>query len=286
MAELVVRMGEIAATQHVGDVLVGLGLGSCIGLVLIEDRGPVAAMAHVVLPESNGTVVVPGKFADTAVPQLHPRGDLDRGHPLAALRRARRRRADVRDGRPARHRQPQRARGARGARTPRGSPCAPPSPAGAPAARCASTSRPARSRARRRGARRSRSRPGAGSRRWRGRHERRPLERSGRRARRGRRSRATDRGASRRPSAAPGACATSTSRVRASSPQDQQRRLERAHESFCRTAGQRLSTELLTPDRARGPGPRPAHVVDRDQPDPAAVDLRDDRVPGRWARRC
>lgn len=70
MAELVVRMGEIAATQHVGDVLVGLGLGSCIGLVLIEDRGPVAAMAHVVLPESNGTVVVPGKFADTAVPQL------------------------------------------------------------------------------------------------------------------------------------------------------------------------------------------------------------------------
>src|SRR6478609_381888 len=63
-------MGEIAATQHAGDVLVGLGLGSCIGLVLIEDRGPVAAMAHVVLPESNGTVVVPGKFADTAIPQL------------------------------------------------------------------------------------------------------------------------------------------------------------------------------------------------------------------------
>ena len=29
--------------------------------------------------------------------------------------------------------------------------------------------------------------------------------------------------------------------------QDQQRRLERAHESFCRTAGQRLSTELLSP---------------------------------------
>ncbi|HET7171877.1 MAG TPA: FliM/FliN family flagellar motor switch protein [Gaiellales bacterium] len=29
--------------------------------------------------------------------------------------------------------------------------------------------------------------------------------------------------------------------------QDQQRRLERAHESFCRTASQRLSTELLTP---------------------------------------
>ena len=62
------RMGELCASSTEG--LVALGLGSCIGLVLIEDRGPVAAMAHVVLPESNGTVVVPGKFADTAVPQL------------------------------------------------------------------------------------------------------------------------------------------------------------------------------------------------------------------------
>jgi chemotaxis protein CheD len=70
VAELVVRMGEIAATQHAGDVLVGLGLGSCIGLVLIEDRGPIAAMAHVVLPESNGKAASAGKFADTAVPRL------------------------------------------------------------------------------------------------------------------------------------------------------------------------------------------------------------------------
>lgn len=70
MAELVVRMGEIAATQNAGDVLVGLGLGSCIGLVIVDDRGPVAAMAHVVLPESNGNGAAAGKFADTAVPQL------------------------------------------------------------------------------------------------------------------------------------------------------------------------------------------------------------------------
>ena len=70
MAELVVRMGEIAATQNAGDVLVGLGLGSCIGLVIVDDRGPVAAMAHVVLPESNGSGAAAGKFADTAIPQL------------------------------------------------------------------------------------------------------------------------------------------------------------------------------------------------------------------------
>jgi chemotaxis protein CheD len=71
VAELVVRMGEIAATQNPGDVLVGLGLGSCIGLVIVDDRGPVAAMAHVVLPESNGNAAAAaGKFADTAIPQL------------------------------------------------------------------------------------------------------------------------------------------------------------------------------------------------------------------------
>jgi chemotaxis protein CheD len=70
MADLVVRMGEIAATQNPGDVLVGLGLGSCIGLVIVDDRGPVAAMAHVVLPESNGNLAAAGKFADTAIPHL------------------------------------------------------------------------------------------------------------------------------------------------------------------------------------------------------------------------
>src|SRR5207247_9231336 len=57
-------------TTPPGDVLTRLGLGSCIVLVLIEDRGPVAAMAHVVLPDSNGKAAAAGKFADTAVPQL------------------------------------------------------------------------------------------------------------------------------------------------------------------------------------------------------------------------
>ena len=70
MAELIVRMGEIAATQNAGDVLIGLGLGSCIGLVIVDDRGPVAAMAHVVLPDSNGNGAAAGKFADTAIPHL------------------------------------------------------------------------------------------------------------------------------------------------------------------------------------------------------------------------
>ncbi|MGH2913366.1 MAG: chemotaxis protein CheD [Solirubrobacteraceae bacterium] len=47
-----------------------LGLGSCIGLAVIDRAAGVAGMAHVVLPESGGAADQPGKFADTAVPEL------------------------------------------------------------------------------------------------------------------------------------------------------------------------------------------------------------------------
>ena len=69
MAELMARMAEIAVSRHEADVLVALGLGSCIGIALLDRASLVAGLAHVVLPESRpgGT---PGKFADTAVPEL------------------------------------------------------------------------------------------------------------------------------------------------------------------------------------------------------------------------
>src|SRR6476469_908755 len=68
MAETMVRMGELAASAVAGDVLVSLGLGSCIGLAVLDRRVGVAGLAHVVLPESAGA---PGlKFADRAVPEL------------------------------------------------------------------------------------------------------------------------------------------------------------------------------------------------------------------------
>jgi chemotaxis protein CheD len=65
-----VRMGEIAVSGHAGDELVARGLGSCIGLVLVDRLAGVAGLAHIVLPESSRSDREPGKFADLAVPQL------------------------------------------------------------------------------------------------------------------------------------------------------------------------------------------------------------------------
>ena len=72
MAETMVRMGELAASASAGDVLVSLGLGSCIGLAVLDRRVGVAGLAHVVLPESSGTSLGQQalKFADRAVPEL------------------------------------------------------------------------------------------------------------------------------------------------------------------------------------------------------------------------
>ena len=71
MPETMVRMGELAASAVAGDVLVSLGLGSCIGLALVDRRAGIAGLAHVVLPSSGGHAA-PGsfKFADKAVPEL------------------------------------------------------------------------------------------------------------------------------------------------------------------------------------------------------------------------
>ncbi|HWE40688.1 MAG TPA: chemotaxis protein CheD [Isosphaeraceae bacterium] len=45
-------------------------LGSCVGVVLIDARGKVGGVAHVVLPESRGESGQPGKYADTAIPGM------------------------------------------------------------------------------------------------------------------------------------------------------------------------------------------------------------------------
>jgi chemotaxis protein CheD len=70
MPDTMVRMGEYAYSAGVGDVLVSLGLGSCVGVALIDRRASVAGLAHVVLPSAEGREDAPGKFADTAVPAL------------------------------------------------------------------------------------------------------------------------------------------------------------------------------------------------------------------------
>jgi len=65
MAEL-----QVGAT---GDVLQALGLGSCIGLVMVDRVNHIGGMVHVMLPDSavsRDGIPSPGKFADTGVPLL------------------------------------------------------------------------------------------------------------------------------------------------------------------------------------------------------------------------
>jgi len=68
VAELKVGMGQIEVAQG-GHVLRTL-LGSCIGLALHDPRTRVGGLAHIVLPASRGDMSPPGKFADTALPEL------------------------------------------------------------------------------------------------------------------------------------------------------------------------------------------------------------------------
>lgn len=65
-----VRMGEIEVSRRPGDELVARGLGSCIGLALVDRVAGVAGLAHIVLPYANGSDYGCGKYADVAVPEL------------------------------------------------------------------------------------------------------------------------------------------------------------------------------------------------------------------------
>ncbi len=70
MDEVMVRMGELAVSADVGQVLASIGLGSCIGLALIDRRSGISGLAHIMLPADTGAASEPGKFAVTAVPAL------------------------------------------------------------------------------------------------------------------------------------------------------------------------------------------------------------------------
>ncbi|HXY32942.1 MAG TPA: chemotaxis protein CheD [Planctomycetaceae bacterium] len=67
-ADRKVGMGQIEVGQR-GHVLKTL-LGSCVGLTLHDRRAGVGGLAHIVLPDSRGDLTAPGKFADTALPEL------------------------------------------------------------------------------------------------------------------------------------------------------------------------------------------------------------------------
>lgn len=64
-------------TVMIGEIVVGKApivlrtvLGSCVGVVLYDRRVRVGGLAHVVLPDSSGHPHNPGKYADTAIPEL------------------------------------------------------------------------------------------------------------------------------------------------------------------------------------------------------------------------
>lgn len=63
-----VGMGQLAVRRPPG--LLTSILGSCLGVALYHPRLKLAGLAHVVLPDSGGRSGTPGKFADTAIPQL------------------------------------------------------------------------------------------------------------------------------------------------------------------------------------------------------------------------
>ncbi len=63
-------MGELAASATPGDELVSMGLGSCVGVALVDREQAVAGLAHVMLPTANAAYSAPAKFADRAVPSL------------------------------------------------------------------------------------------------------------------------------------------------------------------------------------------------------------------------
>jgi chemotaxis protein CheD len=71
-SEVIVRMGELAVAAKGGATLVSIGLGSCIGLALIDRARGIAGLAHVMLPAApaEGAGGTPAKFADHAVDAL------------------------------------------------------------------------------------------------------------------------------------------------------------------------------------------------------------------------
>lgn len=76
-----IPIGEIRAARDSG--LLRTFVGSCVALVLQDRRRRVAALAHVMLPAANGRHAPPGKYADTAVPEMLRLLGLLAGEPVA-----------------------------------------------------------------------------------------------------------------------------------------------------------------------------------------------------------
>ncbi len=63
----IIGIGEYTVSNN-NDLIVTLGLGSCVGVCLVDKRKNIGAMIHVMLPSSGGKdTPKPGKYADTGI---------------------------------------------------------------------------------------------------------------------------------------------------------------------------------------------------------------------------
>jgi chemotaxis protein CheD len=68
---IVVRVGELMVTEPPA-TLAAIALGSCVGIVVYDERTRIGGLAHVLLPSQGMSRIKtePGRFAQTAVPGL------------------------------------------------------------------------------------------------------------------------------------------------------------------------------------------------------------------------
>jgi chemotaxis protein CheD len=74
MADIILGVGELAATNAPGDILKTFALGSCVAVIVMDPRTRTIGMAHIALPESRINLqkkaLLPGYFADSCIPEL------------------------------------------------------------------------------------------------------------------------------------------------------------------------------------------------------------------------
>lgn len=69
---IVVKMAEMAVVKRnpKRPVILKTTLGSCVGVILADRKKGISGLAHIMLPEQIANDEVPGKYVDTAVPEL------------------------------------------------------------------------------------------------------------------------------------------------------------------------------------------------------------------------
>src|SRR5437764_11130143 len=68
--DLSVGIGELRSSRDSAEALVARGLGSCIGVCLVDGGHGVAGLAHVMLPDSTEAGRGGTRYADVAIPAL------------------------------------------------------------------------------------------------------------------------------------------------------------------------------------------------------------------------